>query len=44
MHQESNELNPKTKKIISCISIVLFLFIMLLNATLNFFLKRNKEG
>ncbi len=29
MHQESNELNPKTKKIISCISIVLFLFIML---------------
>jgi len=23
---------------------VLFLFIMLINATLNFFLKRNKEG
>ena len=26
------------------IALVLFLFIMLLNATLNFFLKRNKEG
>ena len=26
------------------IALVLFLFIMLINATLNFFLKRNKEG
>ncbi len=26
------------------IALVLFLFIMLMNATLNFFLKRNKEG
>ena len=25
-------------------ALVLFLFIMLINATLNFFLKRNKEG
>ena len=26
------------------IALVLFLFIMLINATLNFFLKRDKEG
>ena len=26
------------------IALVLFLFIMLINATLNFFLKRNQEG
>ena len=32
------------RQVLFSIALVLFLFIMLMNATLNFFLKRNKEG